>query len=215
MVGVAALVVAVVVGVLMNTRSGDNSAAPPQVGSGSVEPSASPAPVEAPAKLVAKAPTCPDEAAPFQPTSIDVPGVARGVPVITPPRDANDVPGTPPETSAGKHVFAFDREQHIEPGDSHGNVLLNTHTWPDGSALGNQLLSGLHHDGRIILVGHRHAQKLCYRVTRRIEVLATANVPEYYSRDGIPQLAIIVCSGRRLGPGNWEKRTIWYASPSV
>jgi hypothetical protein len=24
-----------------------------------------------------------------------------------------------------------------------------------------------------------------------------------------------VCSGRRLGPGVWEKRTVWFARPSV
>ena len=65
------------------------------------------------------------------------------------------------------------------------------------------------------IVVHGHGtQRLCYRVTKRVEVLATARVPAYYSRTGTPQLAIIVCSGRRLGPGQWEKRTIWYASPS-
>jgi len=25
----------------------------------------------------------------------------------------------------------------------------------------------------------------------------------------------VVCSGRRLGPGNWEKRTIWFARPAA
>ncbi len=133
--------------------------------------------------------------------------------VIAPPRDANNVPGIPPLTEAGKHVFAYDEAQHVRPGDARGNVLLNAHTWPDGTALGNALLTGLHDNGRIVVHGHG-TQRLCYRVTKRVEVLATARVPEYYSRTGTPQLAIIVCSGRRLGPGQWEKRTIWYASPS-
>ena len=94
-------------------------------------------------------------------------------------------------------------------------MLLNAHTWPDGSALGNQLLERPAPRRPDRRPGNRPVQKLCYRVTRRVEVLATAGVPDYYSRTGTPQLAIIVCSGRRLGPGQWEKRTIWYASPST
>ena len=38
-------------------------------------------------------------------------------------------------------------------------------------------------------------------------------MPRYYSRDGAPQLAILACSGTRLGPGIWTKRTVWFASP--
>jgi hypothetical protein len=218
MVAVAVLAVGlVVIGVLAVTRSGDDTAgnkAGDKAGTGFVEPTNSPEP--SPTKLAAKPPSCPDEvASSFKPTSISVPGVARGVTVIAPHRDANGIPGVPPLNDSGKHVFAFDPDQRVEPGDPHGNVLLNAHTWPDGSALGNQLLDGLHLDGRIVVQGHGPAQKLCYRVTRRLEVLASAGAPDYYSRTGTPQLAIVVCSGRRLGPGQWEKRTIWYASPST
>lgn len=149
----------------------------------------------------------------FEPTAITVSGVASRVTVITPPRDANGVPGVPPLTSTGKLEFAFDREQNVLPGSPHGNVLLNAHTYPDGSALGNELLAGLHDGGRIVALDGQ-SQKLCYRVTQRVEVDASKPFPAYYSRTGKPQLAIIVCSGRRLGAGQWEKRTIWFASPS-
>ena len=44
-------------------------------------------------------------------------------------------------------------------------------------------------------------------------MLATRRAAAYYAKDGQPQLAIVVCSGRRLGPGQWEKRTIWFARP--
>jgi hypothetical protein len=110
-------------------------------------------------------------------------------------------------------LFAWDRKQGIRPGDPAGNVLLNAHTWPDGSALGNRLLAGLHKGDRIVVRGVD--TRLCYRVTERIEVPADKKMPRYYAKTGRPQLAILVCSGRRLGPGNWEKRTIWFASPSV
>ena len=133
--------------------------------------------------------------------------------VVTPPRDERGVPGTPPLTTRGKAVFAWDREQGILPGDPAGNVLLNAHTWPDGTALGNHLSPGCTQGDRIVVLGVD--ARLCYRVTERVEVPADANMPRYYDKAGPPQLALLVCSGRRLGPGVWEKRTIWFASPSV
>ncbi len=123
------------------------------------------------------------------------------------------MPGAPPLTSEGKTVFAWDRVQGIRPGDPAGNVLLNAHTWPDGSALGNRLLAGLHRGDRIVVLGAD--ARLCYRVTERVEVLASRGLARYYAKTGPPQLAIVVCSGRRLGPGVWEKRTVWFASPSA
>lgn len=149
----------------------------------------------------------------FAPRTISVAGVTGPTPVITPPRDAAGVPGIPPLSRAGKTVFAWDREQGIRPGDRRGNVLLNAHTWPDGSALGNRLLEGLGRGDRILVRGA--GSRLCYRVTERVEVLAEDGLPRYYATDGRPQLAIVVCSGRRLAPGVWEKRTVWFASPSV
>jgi hypothetical protein len=165
-------------------------------------PSASPTPP----------PSCATVPRAFDPRSISVPGVTKAR-VITPPRDAQGVPGVPPLTSAGKAVFAFDREQGVRPGDPAGNVLLNAHTWPDGSALGNHLLASLNRGDRIIVLGA--GQRLCYRVTERVEVLASRGLARYYATDGPAQLAIVVCSGRRLGPGEWEKRTVWFAAPSA
>lgn len=205
---VAALVLVVLAGVLVwhSTRpeetTGSASSAP--------TPSSRPTPTPTPRPST---PSCPSTARPFAPTRITVPGVAKNVVVTTPPRDANDVPGIPPLTDAGKRVFAFDREQGVRPGDRKGNVLLNAHTYPDGSALGNQLLSGLARGDRIVVTADR--KKLCYRVTDELQVLASKGLAAYYAKDGRPQLAIVVCSGRRLGPGQWEKRTIWFASPSA
>ena len=54
---------------------------------------------------------------------------------------------------------------------------------------------------------------LCYRVTKRVEVGAYADYGPFWIEDGPPQLAMIVCSGRRLGPANWTHRTIWFAEP--
>ena len=157
--------------------------------------------------------TCATARHDFAPRTIVVPGVTKGASVVHPSRDSDGVPGVPPLTNRGKTVFAWDREQGIRPGDPAGNVLLNAHTWPDGSALGNRLLAGLQVGDRIVVRGSD--DRLCYRVTERIQVPADADMPRYYDTAGPPQLAILVCSGRRLGPGRWEKRTVWFASPSV
>lgn len=161
--------------------------------------------------LTSRPPDCDTVEHAFVPRTISVAGVTRGADVLAPPRDANGVPGTPPLSSYGKTVFAWDRG--VRPGEPAGNVLLNAHTWPDGSALGNRLLSGLEKGGRILVQGAD--ARLCYRVTERVEVLAARGLARYYETDGPPQLAIVVCSGRRLGPGVWEKRTVWFAAPAA
>lgn len=187
-------------------------AAPPPRTPAPVEP-ASPTPTPSPTPTEPPGDSCDQVARAFAPRTITVPGVTRNAFVVAPPRDANGVPGVPPLDGAGKAVFAWDREQGIRPGDPKGNVLLNAHTWPDGSALGNHLLAGLRTGDRILVHGDK--ARLCYRVTERVEVLAEKGLPRYYRKKGPPQLAIVVCSGRRLGPGLWEKRTVWFASPSV
>jgi hypothetical protein len=154
--------------------------------------------------------------APFRPTRITVPGVTRDTTVLALPRDADNVPSAPPISDVGKTVFAWSIPPDPMPGDPKGNVLLNAHTWHDGTALGNKLLDGLQVGGRIIVHGKSadgQAQTLCYQVTKRDVVVAADGSFEYYVRNGPPQLALIVCSPPRLGPGNWLHRTIWYASP--
>jgi sortase (surface protein transpeptidase) len=139
--------------------------------------------------------------------------VARTVSVVAMHRDAGGVPGVPPLTRTGKTEMAFDLGNGIRPGDPRGNALLNAHTWPDGSALGNKLLAELHKGDRIVV--HGLLGQLCYRVTDRVEVPADDPGVRYYAKRGEPQIAIVVCSGKRLGPGVWTKRTLWFASPVV
>jgi len=212
---VTAVVVAVAVAVGVAWLVAPHDEPTPPSAAERVEPTASPSPSPTPSPSSSPSPdsACDDVSRAFAPQAITVPGVGRGVAVVAPPRDANGVPGVPPLSGDGKTVFAWDREQGILPGDTKGNVLLNAHTWPDGSALGNRLLAGLQAGDRIVVHGGR--SRLCYRVTERVEVPADQRMLRYYEKDGPPQLAIVVCSGRRLGPGQWEKRTVWFASPAV
>jgi len=149
----------------------------------------------------------------FRPRTITMPGITRRAKVVTPPRISRRVPGAPPLTKAGKEEFAYDLKQGIQPGDPHGHVLLNAHVWPDGSAVGNRMLANLHKGDRVTVFGKYLS--LCYRVVKRVTVLASVGLPGYYTKSGPPRLAFVTCSGKRLGPGRWTKRTVWYAAPMV
>jgi hypothetical protein len=153
----------------------------------------------------------------FTPNRIAVTGVTRSSPVLSLPRDREGVPGTPPVDSTGKNQFAFDAPG-VHPGNPAGNVLLNAHTWPDGSAMGNRLLSKLGTGGSMALFGS-DGQTLCYQVIERMEVVADrvtdAQLDKIYSTTGTPQAVIIVCSGKRTAPGVWTHRTIWFAKPAL
>lgn len=172
-------------------------------------PTATPTPTPSPTTEPSEC--APAATGPFKPSRITVPGVIRNAKVLALGRDSRNVPLVPPTATVGKTQVAWDRPPGIKPGSPEGNVLLNAHTWPDGSALGNKLLKKLDEGDRIILRGDD--ARLCYEVDRRIEVRASEGYPPYYEREGPPQIAFLVCSGKRLGPGEWTHRTIWFASP--
>ncbi len=173
-------------------------------------PTATPTPTPSPSPT-STSPCANPATEPFKPTRITVPGIIRNGKVLALPRDKRNVPLVPPTAATGKLQTAWDRPPGIKPGSPKGNVLLNAHTWPDGSALGNKLLKRLDKGDRIILRGDDAT--LCYEVDERIDVRASEGFPPYYDREGPPKIAFLVCSGKRLGPGEWTHRTIWFASP--
>ncbi|MGN6253241.1 MAG: class F sortase [Marmoricola sp.] len=177
---------------------------------------AAPQQVVSGATLRARPGPCDDPATgPFVPTRITIPGITRDSAVIALPRDRYNIPSPLPLTETAKHQFAWDRQPSPMPGADAGNVLLNTHTWPwtSAPAMGNLLLEHLRAGDRIIVGGVR--THLCYRVTRQVEIRAEQPYDAYYATDGPPQLAIMVCSGGRRGPGDWANRMIWFASPEA
>ncbi len=220
--GIAALALALVSCVLVDVRVAGASWAdlvplpdegplpvPPVLGGGDDDPEPKRRPRPQPQPLS----DCSTATSPFIPRAVDIPTLESWVPVIALRRDRRGVPGTPPTTSRGRGHMAFDLDSNVRPGDARGNTLLNAHTWPDGTALGNALLAELDEGDELVLRGE--SGRVCYEVTDRIQVRdgdpkARAR---YYSKRGSPQVAIIVCSGTRLGPGRWTHRTMWFASP--
>lgn len=143
---------------------------------------------------------------PFTPESVSMEGIVDRAAVIGVPRDGRGVTGVLPISN--KVDFAWDLGG-VRPGERRGNVLLNTHTWEDGTALGNALLDHLDLGDRIVLRGG--GSSACYEVDLRIEVPVEEGYAPYYEDDGPHRVAIVVCSGDRSPTGEWSHRTIWFA----
>jgi len=215
---VAGLVVAAVYGALLLTQ--DPEAAPSaERFSATITPTPTPTPspteTSDPAKRIAagvvirKRPTClTEEPRPITPVRIAIPDITRGTPVLALPRDGFGIPGVPPVSDSGKLAFGWDAPG-LRPGAAAGNAIMTAHTYPDGSALGNHLLAGLQEGDRLTVFGSGK-QQLCYRVFDRVQIPFNASGQRFYDDVGPHDLVFIVCSGTRLGPGEWTHRTIWY-----
>ncbi|MDP3894614.1 class F sortase [Nocardioides sp.] len=173
------------------------------------------APAVAPAPAVAQEPACDSPEKAFRPAALKIPGVVARTRVLARGRDRHGVPRPPPLTERGKWRLAWDKASRIRPGGPRGVVRLTAHTYPRsaGPALGNRLLRRLNEGDRLVVSGPG-GERLCYQVVKRVRVRAERKLRTYYSSTGRPRLAILVCSGKRRGPGDWSHRTIWYAVPT-
>lgn len=166
------------------------------------------------AVAAAGSPACGEVDHEFRPRTLTIRRVVGPTRVLARGRDQHGVPRPPPLTTKGKWQFAWDKESGIRPGSRHGVVRLTAHTYPRsaGTALGNRLLTRLR-VGALIKVAGPDGQRMCYRVVKRTKVPARQSSAAYYATTGPPRLAILVCSGKRRGPGDWSHRTIWFAAP--
>ena len=148
----------------------------------------------------------------FVPTKAGIPAIGRTVKVIQVKRTSSGAIGAGPVSQSGKWLMAMDPKRH--PGGHRGTVILSGHTWPDGSALGNAMLEHLWTGNGIILAGAHDTA--CYRINRRKSYPANQVPSKYIFRpEGPEQVVIVACSGKRLGPGNWTRRTVWFATPWI
>ena len=146
----------------------------------------------------------------FRPTSLGIPGISKRRTVLALGRDRRNVPKAPPLSDSGKRQYAWDTKDKIKAGARHGVAKLNAHTYPDGSAIGNDLIRELYEGDRLDVQGRRGQQR-CYKVIDRVQIPAEKRFKRYYRTSGPHRLAIAVCSGVRRGPGDWSHRTIWFA----
>lgn len=155
------------------------------------------------------------QAQPFVPTTLSIEQIGKS-PVQ--PLERLKLSGgkfTLPDPEPGpleSKAFAWDKEG-ARPGSTHGAVNFTAHTYPPGQvALGNKLQELLTVGDIITVRGQKDT--LRYQVIKRAEVLLS-NYPTDRVLDtaGPSVLTITVCSGERLGPGNWTMRTVWFAVP--
>lgn len=146
----------------------------------------------------------------FDPTRAQLPSLGRTVKVVEVQRTSSGAIGAVPTTDNNKWVMSMDPQ--TRPGSHHGTVILAGHTWPDGSALGNAMLANLQPGDQIVLTAN--GKQACYQITER-ESYPVNHVParKAFRSDGPSRIVIVACSGKRLGPGNWSRRTLWYGSP--
>ncbi|MGN6722159.1 MAG: class F sortase [Marmoricola sp.] len=130
----------------------------------------------------------------------------------------------PPKTNTGLHEFGW-YDKGYPPGYGSGSVAMDAHVYfPNGTlrsnqgglALGNNLLLHLFKGGTVTLYHSSGTRHVCFRVTSRTQYTPAGAQAQMhnvvYGHPGYEQLAIVVCSGTRLGSGTYTKRTIWYAT---
>jgi len=152
----------------------------------------------------------------FTPVSVQSEKTIGAHHIVVLPRDSNGIPGAPPLSDSGKTQVGLD-EDGAYPGEQSGTIGLDAHTYPDGSALGNQMLDKLKVGDDLQLVGSKN-EVSCFQISDKKEFnvskITQAQLDSVYNPDSSPvQLVIIVCSGDRTGPGNWSHRTVWFAKP--
>jgi hypothetical protein len=160
--------------------------------------------------LASSAGACQRPAHRFVPVKAALPALGRSVRVIQVKRSRGAV-GAGPVTERGKWLMAMDPQ--TRPGSGRGTVILSGHAWPDGSALGNAMVRDLQVGHHVKLRGKK-GQRACYEITERASYRAN-KVPlrKVFRPRASERLVIVTCSGRRLGPGHWTRRTVWYAVP--
>lgn len=210
------MLVAIRVTVLMTVAT--MMLAVPAVAAGPSQPRALPesaptAAVDTSVRAAAKARCTPPRKRIKRPDLISLPDIKHSSAVIPVRRTRSGAAGAPPLNRNGKWVFARDRQ--VLPGARRGAFLLAAHTWPDGTALGNRLLRRLKVGDDIDVFNRKRSRAACYRVTKR-EQYPVGKVPRNraFKAWGKHKLVIVVCSGKRLGPGRWSHRTLWYARPT-
>lgn len=213
-VGVALLVVSY----LVDRNQPVTIAIPTATPSATTTSSPTPSPATTPTPAVTPTPTpsaTPEPAVrELRPTQLRVQAVGT-FPVLRMPRV--ELPGggytspIPPEGDS--ESFAYDLGS-ARPGASEGVAILTSHTWGNGSATADMLLAGLAVGGNVTVSGK--AAEVPYVVTERLQVPQdSVSAAKRVSRlDGPHRIAIIVCSGTRLGPGEWSHRTVWFAEPA-
>lgn len=155
---------------------------------------------------------------PINPTRFAIERMGVDTHVLSLGWDATGAAAAPPDSDAFGVGWL---NQGPQPGSERGNVVLTSHTYHVGSALGNLLYDaekGLQ-AGDLIKMSDESGYTVCYRYREALKVW----VAEYdqqpsdilYSDQGRPQLAMVVCWDWDWRARASQSRIIFYADPVV
>ncbi|MCI1746822.1 MAG: class F sortase [Acidipropionibacterium sp.] len=129
--------------------------------------------------------------------------------------DSSGAAAAPPKDDPSA-VAWFD--QGPKPGSNRGKVVLSTHTYHSGGALGNTLYdaqNGLR-KGDIIRLADVSGTTVCYRFDHHAKVLVKDYDPNstiLYDNAGAPMVAVVICWDYNHDTKDWGSRIIFYGTP--
>lgn len=155
---------------------------------------------------------CPSDPKPItNPSKFEVVGKDQQLKMMTVGVDDTGAAGAPPGNE-GYTVAWFNGGPEI--GSRIGKVVLTSHTFRFGGALGNELNNGAWQPGQVIKISDDAGNSACYRYTNSLHILVKDYDPNstilYDYETPKPEFAIVVCSDYVPG-GDAEGRMIYYA----
>ena len=208
---VIALVVAAIAAVIVQRDNGDDSAGGPGSAT-SASTSAAPA---ASAKKKGPVPAgCMKNPRPIVPVKYSIDHLNVSAKVLSRGLDSAGAAGAPPRDDPSSMAWF---NQGPKVGSNRGNVVLTSHTFHVGEALGNRMYSrdnGIK-PGDIIRFSDTSGNTVCDRYTHNVKVWVKDYDPNstiLYDDNGPAQAVIVVCWDYVKGKGH-ESRVLFYADP--
>ncbi|GAA2181984.1 hypothetical protein GCM10009785_19290 [Brooklawnia cerclae] len=143
------------------------------------------------------------------PVSITLVRQGMTMPVLSLGQDGSSAAAAPPNNES--HTVAWFNEGP-KVGSDMGKVVLSSHTFRFGGALGNELNDGLLDVGDVVLITGSDGSNICYRYSSSLHVIEADYDPHsdiVYDYTGAPQFALVVCSDYDSA-GNALGRMIYY-----
>jgi len=125
--------------------------------------------------------------------------------------DAEGLPGTPPGDE-GYTLAWWNGGPSV--GSGQGKVVLTSHTFRYGGALGNDLNEGLLSENDVIRISDDAGKTVCYRFTNALKIFVDDYDPNsnvLYDDYGDPMIVIVVCSDYPANGGDPAARVLYYA----
>lgn len=189
-------------------RQSPGPASPATSGPAGASSAASPSPAAATAG-------CATQPRPIVPASMRIDQMDVSTSVLALGLDASGAAAAPPKDDPSA-VAWFNKGP--KPGSSQGKVVLSTHTYHLGGALGNRLYdsrNGLR-KGDIIRLADSSGTTVCYRFDHLTKILVKDYDPTstiLYDNSGAPMAAIVICWDYDAATSDWGSRVIFYATP--